>query len=86
MHRPFAVHPLADTCFAEQLGGSLLEHACTDPELDVLMAPVLEDDTLDSGDLEQAGECEARRSRADDPDLRALLLQASSSSRTRWKT
>jgi hypothetical protein len=86
MHGAFAVHPCADACVTQQPDGSLFEHACADPVLDVLAASVLEDDALDSCDLEQAGEREARRPRADDRDLRALPFQPPSSSRTRWKT
>ncbi len=66
---PFAIHPLADTGFAQQLDRPLLEHAGADPVLDVLATPVLEDDALDARDLEQPRERQPCRPRPDDADL-----------------
>ncbi len=66
---PFAIHPLADAGFAQQLDRSLLEHAGADPVLDVLATPVLEDDALDARDLEQPRERQPCRPRPDDADL-----------------
>src|SRR6266849_2123026 len=86
VHDPLAVHALADPCVAQQVGRSLLEHARPNPLLDVLSAAILDDDGLDSCNLEQAGERQAGRPRAHDPDLRARRLQSPSSSRTRWNT
>jgi hypothetical protein len=80
MHDPLAVHALADAEVAEEVDGSLLEHAGANPVLDVGTAAILEDHALDAGELEQARERQARRAGADDPDLGP---QPASSSRTR---
>jgi hypothetical protein len=69
MDDSLAIHTLANASFAQQLHGALLEHAGANAVLDVLAAAALEDDALDSGDLEQPCECQARGARADDRDL-----------------
>jgi hypothetical protein len=51
--------------------------------LDIVAVPRLEHDALDARDLEQAGEREPRRPRADDADLGSQLP---SSSTTRCRT
>jgi len=66
-----ALHPLADPGLDEQLGRALFEHAGADTVLDVLAAAVLQDDRLDSLELEQARERQPGRAGADDPDLRS---------------
>ena len=54
----------------QQVGRALLEHAGTDPVLDVVAAAALEDHGLDAGPLEQPAERQPGRAGADDPDLR----------------
>ena len=66
-----AAHPLADAGPVEELGHVVLEHACPDPRLDVLAAAVLEDHRVDPARWRRCAEREARRARADDPDLGA---------------
>jgi len=73
------VHPFADACIAKELGAALLENARADSLFAVLAVTALEHDRLDTFELEQPREREARRSGTDDPDLR---LRHSSS--TRW--
>ncbi len=68
---PLALHALADAGGGEQVDRALLEHAGADALLDVLAAARLEHDRVDPCELQQAGEREAGRPGADDPDLRA---------------
>ena len=77
---PSRPHPLADARVVEQVGDALLEDACADARLDVLAAPVLEDDRVDPLAVEQLRERQSRRAGADDPDLRAGHAAPSSSS------
>ena len=76
----FALHPVADACLDQQVGRPLLEHAGTDPVLDVVAASVLENDGLDPGPLEQPAEGQPGRAGADDPDLRPHQPAARSNS------
>ena len=66
---PLAVEALADSRVAQEVGGALLEHARTEPVLDVVARAVLEHDRLDALAGEQLRERQACRARADDPDL-----------------
>ena len=66
-----AAHALPDAGLVEQLGDVVLEDAGPDPRLDVLAAAALEDHRVDPLAVEQLGERQARRTGADDPDLRA---------------
>ena len=68
---PFAVHPLADADGAEEIHGSLLEHACALSSLDVRTVSMLDHDRVDAGAMEQMAKRESGRSGADDGDLRA---------------
>ena len=79
----FAIETLRDSRLAEQVRGRLLEHTSADALLAVLAASLLEDDGLDSGDLEQTSERESGWAGTDDADLRS---HASRLSRTRRNT
>ena len=66
---PLPVHALTDAGVAQQLNGSMLEHACADSVLDVVASPVLEDDRIDPRPVQQVCERQPGRPGADDPDL-----------------
>jgi hypothetical protein len=68
---PLALKPLSDSGLHERVDTALLEHARTNPVLDVLAAAILEHDRLDSLQVQEVREQEARRTGADDADLRA---------------
>ena len=70
VHEALALQALAHPHLDEQVDRALLEHAGADPSLHVLAVAVLEDDRLDALEVEEVPEHEARRPRADDPDLR----------------
>jgi len=70
MHEPLTVQPLADSGFAHELHGSLLENTCAHALFDVLAAAQLEDHRVDPRPVEEMREQETRRSRAHDADLR----------------
>jgi hypothetical protein len=75
----FSPHPLADPRLMKEVGDALLEDPGADPCLDVLAAPVLEHDGVDSLQVEQVRERQPRRAGPDDADLRTH--QPSSSTR-----
>ena len=79
-----AAQAVADAHLLEQVHGALLENAGSDPALDVLAAARLEDDRVDSAEVQEVRQHKAGRPGADDPDLRTH--QASSSLMTSWKT
>jgi len=85
---PLALQALADPRGDEEIGGALLEDARADPRLDVLAAPVLENDALDALALEEPRERQAGGAGPDDADLRAQRARqpAPSSSSTRRAT
>ena len=68
---PLALHPPAHAGLRQQVGGPLLEHARANARLDVVAAAVLDHDRIDPLAVEQVGERQPGRPRADDPDLRA---------------
>ena len=73
-----------DARLDQEVHDSLLDDACTNPRLDVLAAPVLEDDRVDALEVQQVTEGEPRRAGPDDADLGvrpAHALPASSSTR-----
>ena len=72
---PLAVQPLSRPGGGQEVDDALLDHACADARLDVLAAPVLEDDRVDALQVEQMAEREAGGAGADDPDLRAARLK-----------
>ena len=55
-----AMHPRADADLVEQFGRALFQHAGADASEHVVLAASLEDDRLDSGDLQKAAERQAR--------------------------
>ncbi len=73
--QPFAPQPLADADLVQQVDRALLEDAGADPLLDVLAAPVLEDDRVDALEVQQMREHQPGGTGADDPDLGALAPQ-----------
>src|SRR5918999_3532435 len=66
-----ALQALADAHLDQEVHRPLLEHAGADASLDVVAAPILEDDGVDALKVEQVPEHQARRPRADYSDLRA---------------
>ena len=74
-----AVEALGDSAAVEQVDGALLQHAGADARLDVVAAPVLEHDRLDTGAVQQLRERQSGRACADDRDLCARAAHASSS-------
>ena len=79
MDDPLALHPPAHAGLRQQVGGPLLEHARANARLDVVSAAVLDHDRIDPLAVEQVGERQPGRPRADDPDLRAPHAAPSSS-------
>ncbi len=73
MRQPETPHPLADAGFIHQVDGALLEQAGANPLLDVLAAASLEHDGFDAGKMQQVRQHQARRPRADNPDLCAVV-------------
>jgi hypothetical protein len=68
---PLAIHSLAEADGSEEIDGSLLEHACAKPFLDVCTVASLDDDGVDAVTVQQVAEGESGRSGADDGNLRA---------------
>ncbi len=75
-----ALHPPADARPGEEIRRPLLEHAGADARLDVLAAAALDQDGIDAFEVQELGEREAGRSRADDRDLRSRQEAPSSAS------
>ena len=73
MGQPQPRHALADAGLLEQVDGALLEQAGANSLLDILAAASLEHDRLDAGQVQQVRQHQARRTRADDADLCALI-------------
>ncbi len=71
VRQAFGMHPCADPGVVEQIDGHLLEDAGADAAEHVVGRALLEDDRLDPGLREQRGEQKARRTGADDRDLRS---------------
>ncbi len=82
---PLPQEAVPDAGVDEQVRRPLLQDPRADALLDVLAAAVLEHDRLDALQLEQPGERQPGRPRADDSDLGPLAPHRPSS-RTRWKT
>src|SRR5207302_3491628 len=70
MDRAFAQHALPDAAFAKQIDGALLEDAGAQCRFDLGAAAGLQHDRVDTFEMKQMRKCEARRSGADDADLR----------------
>jgi hypothetical protein len=69
----FALEPVANPHFAEQLHRAPLEHSGADSFFAVLSAAVFEDDRVDSLQIEKMGKHQTRGTRADNSDLGACL-------------
>ena len=65
----------ADPDRLQEVGRALLEHACADAVLEVLATLALEDDRVDSLQVQELCEHEAGRTGSHDPDLRAFASQ-----------
>jgi hypothetical protein len=76
----FALQPLTRARRHEQVDDRLLQDTRPHARLDVLAAPVLEDDAVDVLQVEQVRERETCRPGPDDRDLRARCVYGSSSS------
>src|SRR6185437_15920412 len=61
VHEPFALQPLANAAFHEEVHRALLEDSGAHAMLHVLPAPKLEDDGFDSRAMEEMREDEPRR-------------------------
>jgi hypothetical protein len=84
MDETLALQPLTRAGRHEQVDDRLLQDPRPDARLDVLAAPVLEDDAVDALQVEQVRERQACRPGPDDRDLRAgCVYGCSSSSSTR---
>jgi hypothetical protein len=77
---PFATQAIAYAHLGEQVDRPLLEHAGADSLLDVLAAPVLEDDGIDALEVQEVRQHESGGTGTDDPDLRLLFSQPQISS------
>ncbi len=69
--------PLPHACTFEHVDRRLLEHSGADPVLDVVAAPVLEHDRLDSATVKQLRKRQPGRPGTDDRDLRAVARHVS---------
>ena len=67
-----AREPVAEADLGEQVDRRRLQHAGADPAQHVVGRPVLHQHRLDPGPVQQVGEQQSRRARADDEDLGAL--------------
>jgi hypothetical protein len=77
---PLAQQSLPHPDFVQQVDCALLEDAGSDSLLDVLSAPVLENDRVDARQMEELRQHEPGGTGTDDPDLRALVGQPQISS------
>jgi hypothetical protein len=66
---PLALKPLPDPDLAQQVDSALLEDAGANSLLDVLAAPVLQDDGVDPLQMEELRQHEPGGTGTDDPDL-----------------
>ena len=57
MQRSFTQHAIADTAFAQQIDGTLFEHAGPERRLDVRTAARLEHDRIDAFQMQQMRQC-----------------------------
>ena len=72
MHHALTVHAIADARGPQGVGTLMLQHAGTDPVLDVLPAAALQDHGVDPVGGQQVREHQARGPSANDGDLRTL--------------
>ena len=80
VHDPLALHARPDPCPDERVDRPLLEHAGADPLLDVVPAPILQHDRVDSRAVQELRERQSRRACADDRNLRTRAGHDESSS------
>ena len=78
MDQPFIVHPLAQTAFAQQIDRALLQHAGTHAMLDIFPAAVLQDDRVDTPQVQQMGQEQPGRAGTDDAYLGTHKFSSSS--------
>ena len=69
MDQALAQHPLAHTGVGKRVDGALFQHARPDPVLDVVAAAGLDHHGLDAAQVQQVGQQQPGRPRADDRDL-----------------
>ena len=85
VHEALTLQALARAGLDEEVDDRLLEDAGADSCLDVLAAPVFQDDRIDALEVQEVSEREPGRARADDPYLGAASAQSTpSSASTRW--
>ncbi len=69
--QPLGMHALADAGLVQEVGHALLDDACPDAAQHIIAAALLQDDVVDALAVEKLAQEQARRARADDPDLGA---------------
>ena len=69
VRQPFAHHPRPDTRLVQQIDRTPLEQSGPDARLDVLARLPLEYDGFDAARVQQLGQQQSGRARADDGDL-----------------
>src|SRR5450759_2699579 len=74
MQDAFALHALADARLAQQIGGPMLDQPGADAVLDVIAAAILDDDALDTREVQQPRQHQPGRPCPDNADLRAHAL------------
>src|SRR5690606_24204476 len=79
VHETLPIHSRADPGPPQDLDGALLEHARPDAPEDMVAGPPLEHDGVDAVQMQQLGEQEPRRPRADDADACARDRQPETS-------
>ena len=72
MDEPCAIETLRHTEIAQNVDGSLLQHAGADARLDIGAVARFQDDVVDAGFMQQLAEQQPRGAGADDRDLCAL--------------
>jgi len=72
VHEPFAIQASAQTQCAEQINGSLLEHAGAETAFDIRAVSSLDNYRVDAVMVKDVRECEAGGACPDDRDLRSL--------------
>ncbi len=78
VHQSLAAHPGVDAGLAQQIDRALLEHAGTNPALDIVARAPLEDHGLDAALVQELREQQPRWTRPHDADLGAHGARASS--------
>lgn len=76
---PFARQAPADPALRHQVDGPLFEHARAHALDDVRLAAILDDDRIDTAEVQQVAEHQPGRTGADDADLGAGAQRAATS-------